>query len=73
MNWKTPDWMESYCGGDYLICNKQTIETHMNTDSTVNVFNNAVLALMVVATKARVELLEKLHNENLLSEKRITK
>lgn len=71
MTWKMPEWMEKYCVGEYLIYDKQQIETHMNTGSNVNMFNNAPLALMVMGTKSKVELLEKLHSDGLLCEKKL--
>ncbi|MCY9311692.1 hypothetical protein MOF23_22430 [Bacillus inaquosorum] len=70
MAWSMPKWMEKYCG-DYLKYDKQQIETHMNTGSTTHVLNNAPLTLIIVGTKSRVELLERLHHDGILCEKNL--
>jgi len=65
--WKMPEWMERYqehitnTGGN-------PIEELMNDDGTnSNVFNNAPRALICVAVKSQVALLEILHHRKLIT------
>lgn len=64
--WKMPAWMEKYrdkinnTGGN-------EIEGLMNDDGTEsNVFINAPRALICVAVKSQVALLERLHKEEMI-------
>lgn len=64
--WKMPSWMEKYRP---LIGNTggNSAEELYNDDGTnSNVFVNAPRALICVAVKNQVDLLLKLHNQNLL-------
>lgn len=62
--WVMPEWMEPYrksinnTGGN-------DIEDMMNNHS-VNLDNNAILTLLVVAVKSQVTLLETLHKAELI-------
>ena len=65
--WKMPAWMEKY-----RICIVNTggnpVEELMNDDGiNSNLQNNAVRALLCVAVKSQISLLEQLHNLKLLS------
>lgn len=65
--WKMPKWMEPYRD---LICNTggNSIEELMNDDGTnSNVFNNAPRALICVAVKSQVGLLQDLEAHGFLS------
>lgn len=64
--WSMPKWMEKHCESGLLVYPKEQIEDHMNRGDSVNIHNNAILSLMIVGTKSRVDVLEKLHNQNLL-------
>lgn len=64
--WKMPKWMEEFrscfhnTGGN-------SIEELMNDDGTnSNVFNNALRALLCIAVKSQVALLEELHELGVL-------
>lgn len=63
--WSMPDWMIPYCTDGYLIYPKDQIEDHMNRQN-ITVDNNSVLALMIMGTKSRVDVLTKLHNNGQL-------
>lgn len=65
-NWKMPKWMEQYRP---LISNTggNDIEELVNDDGrNSNVFNNAPRALICVAVKCQVSILESLHEKGLL-------
>jgi len=62
-----PEWMRKY---KHMINNTggNPIEELINDDGTnSNVFNNAPRALICVAVKSQVALLERLHKEGVLS------
>ncbi len=64
--WVMPEWMKPYVE---FICNTggNSVEELMNADSkTANVVVNAPLALICVAVKSQVWLLEELHKKGLL-------
>lgn len=64
--WKMPQWMKKYTG---LISNTggNDIEELVNDDGTnSNVFNNAPRALICVAVKSQVSLLETLQAKGML-------
>ena len=64
--WIMPEWMEKY---RKMIVNTggNAIEELVNDDGTnSNVFNNAPRALICVAVKSQVNLLEILHKEGLI-------
>ena len=65
--WKMPTWMEKY---RIIIVNTggNPIEELMNDDGTnSNLQNNAIRAMLCVAVKSQISLLEQLHNLKLLS------
>lgn len=64
--WVMPKWLESYrdCIGN---TGGNSIEDLMNDDGTnSNLFNNAPRALICVAVKSQVNLLERLHKQGRL-------
>jgi len=66
--WVFPIWMEPF---RHTISNTggNPVEELMNDDGTnSNVFNNAPRALICVAVKSQINLLERLHNAGLLYE-----
>lgn len=61
MEWTMPDWMIPFAGT--YIPDKETCEQHMNAGEEVNIVTNAPLAMMVIATKERVALLNALQRD----------
>lgn len=64
--WVMPEWMEEY-RGDINNTGGNSVEELMNDDGkNSNVFNNAPRALICVAVKSQVHLLETLHQKEVI-------
>jgi hypothetical protein len=65
--WKMPAWMERY-RSLFVNTGGNSVEELVNDDGTnSNLQNNAVRALLCVAVKSQVSLLEQLHEADMIA------